>query len=76
MELGAAESGTGLLRPFEIWGDLFNSAILLKSSPGKLSFGWVCYRDTERNFALQTYTQFLVWPHGWSLFVLETSIDA
>ena len=75
MENGAAESGTGLLRPFGTCRDLFNSAILLKSSPGKWSFGWVCYRDTERNFPLWPNTQFLVWPHGWSLFVLETSVD-
>ena len=60
MENGAAESGTGLLRSFGTWGDLFNSAILLMVYLGKLSFGWVCYRDRERNFALQTYTQFLV----------------
>ena len=75
MENGAAELGTGLLRPFGTWGDLFNSAILLMCSPGKLSFGWVCYRDTGWDFPLWPNTQFLVWPHGWSLFVLETSVD-
>ena len=40
MENGAAESGTELLRPFGNGGDLFNSAILLMSSPGKWSSGW------------------------------------
>ena len=52
MELGAAESGTGLLRSFGTWGDLFNSAILLMSSPGKWSSGWVCYPDIHLRFPL------------------------
>ena len=50
MENGAAESGTGLLRPFGNGGDPFNSAILLMSSPGKWSSGWVCYPDTRKDF--------------------------
>ena len=52
MENGAAESGTGLLRAFGNGGDLFNSAILLMSSPGKWSSGWVCYPDIHLRFPL------------------------
>ena len=75
MELGVAESSTGLLRPFWNGGDLFNSAILLMSSPGKWSSGWVCYPDTRKDFPLWPNTHFVVWPHGWLLCILATSAD-
>ena len=75
MENDAAESGTALLRAFGNGGDPFNSAILLMCTPGKCSIGGLCPCDTRKDFPLWPNTQFLVWPHGWSLFVLETSVD-
>ena len=75
MEVGAAESGTGLLRAFENGGDPFNYAILLMCTPGMCSIGGLCPCDTRKDFPLWPNTQFLVWPHGWLLFVLETPVD-
>ena len=50
MENGAAESGTGLLRSFETWGDLFNSAILLMVPPRILFYGGSATR-TEKGIS-------------------------
>ena len=42
---------------------------------GNPSIGGPAYRDRRKDFPLWPNTHFVVWPHGWLLCILATSVD-